>query len=225
MRHGGGVADPAVAVGERELQRFDEEVLAGGPLRWEGRRVEEAQRLERGDALGGRGQLDDVDVAVRGVERLGPLPRVAGEVVGGHRRAVLGEGGDDLGADRPAVVRVGSVGGERLDGAGQRRLAQPRAGCHVPVHGVPGAVPGGAGRVHAPPLIERPRRGGADREAVTGVADGVGGERREVAGAPAFEEVEPAGDRPGDGHRVGSEDRHVLAVAARRDLLDGGRGG
>ena len=225
MGHGRRVAHPAVPVGQGELQRLDEEVLAGGPVGWEGNPVEEAQRLEGRDALGGWGQLDDVDVAVRGVERVDPLPGVAGEVVGGHRGAVLAEGGDDPVADRSAVVGVGPVGGERLDGAGQRGLAQPRVGGHVAVHVVPGVMPGDAGRVQAPPVVERARGSRADGEPVARVRDGVRGERREVAGAPAREEVEPAGDRPGDGHRVGSEDRHVLAVAARRDLRDGGGGG
>ena len=56
-RHRVGITHVAVAVDERELHRLDEQVLAVGAVGAEVEAVGDAQRFQRGDALGRRRQL------------------------------------------------------------------------------------------------------------------------------------------------------------------------
>ena len=70
------------------------------------------------------GSSMDLDAAVRRRQRLDPVAGVRGEVVGRDERAVpLQRLGDRL-ADRPPVVRVRSVGAERLDRPSEIGLAE-----------------------------------------------------------------------------------------------------
>ena len=66
-------------------------------------------------------------------ERLDPRALVRGDVGGGHEAAGALEPFGDRGADRPAVVRVGTVVGERADRARELGLAHPSPGAGVAV--------------------------------------------------------------------------------------------
>ena len=106
--------------------------------------VEDAQRLERARSLRGRRQLGDLVAAVAGSERLGPLPRMVPEIRGRERPAAVGHRGGDRLRDRAAVVRVGTVGRERLDRPRERGLPEDRPADDVLVGAHPLAEP----RVH-----------------------------------------------------------------------------
>ena len=62
-RHRVRITDVVVAVDERALHRLDQQVLAVGAVGSEIEAVGDAQRLQRGDALGRRRQLRDLEVA------------------------------------------------------------------------------------------------------------------------------------------------------------------
>ena len=108
-RHRVGIAEVRVAVGERELHRLDQQVLAIGTVGAEVEAVDDAQRFERGHALRRRRHLEDLDVAERRAERFDPRARVRRDVGGGHEAAGFLDARRDRGADRAAVVRVGTV--------------------------------------------------------------------------------------------------------------------
>ena len=82
-----GSPEVRVAIGERELHRFDEEVLAIGAVDAEIEPVGDAQCLQRGDPLRGRRHLEDLGAAHDGTQRLDPLALVLGEISGGHEPA------------------------------------------------------------------------------------------------------------------------------------------
>ena len=219
-RHVRGIRDVRVAVRERELHGFDEQVFTRGSARGQRAAVEDAQCLERGDALRRRWELGDLEPPVDGPERSRPLPRVRREVGGIEVAAGLLHGRRDRDRDRAAVVRVGSVVRERFDRARHRGLTEDRPGLDVAVDGHPGfevrveAAGGGEVRCGF-------RR---DLEAVAGVHDRGTGQLTEAARPPPVEQLEPGGGRTGDGHGIGPDERHALAVAVAHPRR-GGRPG
>ena len=158
--------------------------------------LEQAERLERGDALGRRRQLDDLVVPVVDAQRLDPARREAGQVVlvEPARRA-------DRPADRPAVE--GGRARPRRSGAASRRAP---GGARAAARLRRRPELGRRGRVRARP---GGRGDAADREAPLGRVDRVGETRVEAEPAEALGERGPAAD--------GARHRH----RARTALVDG----
>ena len=123
-RHGVRIGDVLVAVLERELGGLDQEVVAVGPVGGQREAVQDAQRLERGDALCRRRQLGDLDVAVRRAERRVPIvPRARRGRSAVSSPPCAWTVSAIASAIGSAVVRVGAVGGEGLDRARPARVA------------------------------------------------------------------------------------------------------
>ncbi len=121
---------------------------------------------------------------------------------------------------RPLVVRVGSTLRDALDERGEARLAQHVARVERAVHGLPVVE----AAVQAPEPDARDRAHRRQLEPVARVPNRVARQLGEGARPPTLEQVEPAGDRTGNRHRVRTDQERVVAepVAHGRDV--GGRG-
>ena len=134
-------------------------------------------------------------------------PVVRRDVGRGHEAAGFLDARRDRGADRAAVVDVGTVGGERADACG----ASSGWRIHVPALHVAVVVR----EVVEVEVLERlrgareePRAALREREAVLGVVQRARRDLAEAARAPLLEHREPAVDRAGHRDRMRTEHRH-----------------
>ena len=202
-------------------------MLAIGAVGGEVVTVEDAQRLERGHALGRGRQLVDLDVAEGHVQRFDPRARVRGDVGRGHEPAVPLQGLGDRGADRAAVVGVGSVVAQGRDRARQAGLAEPCPFDRAAVARLEIVERAGESRlapevlVHRPRATEHPRTAARERESLERVAQRRAAEVGERSRAEPFEQLEPTAHRAGHGHRVRADDRHGVGPTRGTHRLGG----
>ena len=188
-----------IPITQTDLDCLDDEMFA--IRRRHGREieaVEDAHDLEHDRTLGRRRQFGDLDVSIRAAHGRVPPSGVRSKIVRDHEPAVAPEYVHDVLRDRALVVRVGSIGRQQLDEASQRFLAQHFADACTAVHGLPFRK-GPVGTSESLRGCGQHRR---DREAVPGVANGVGRQFPETHRAPPFEQLEPPGDGSRHGHRV-----------------------
>ena len=197
----GAVPHAGQAVLERELRRDHARREIGAEP------FEQAQRLERDDALRGRRQLEHLDTAIGDGERIDPARAEGREIllVEPARRA-------DRTRDATAVEGRGAVARDR-----------PQASAPAPGSGRAGLL-AGSGRAPAA-RCSRPTASaviGADREAPLGGVDRVRETRVEPEPAVSLGERGPAGDGTRDGHRQRPDLGHGLQVLGRGGRRPGG---
>ena len=196
----GAVPHAGQAVLERELRRdHSRREIGAEPF-------EQAQRLERDDALRGRRQLEHLDTAIGDGERIDPARAEGREIllVEPARRA-------DRTRDATAVEGRGAVARDRPQALRQFREADALACLRE--------RPELRRRAALGPQVGRQV---ADREAPLGSVDRVRETRVEPEPAVSLGERGPAGDGTRDGHRQRPDLGHGLQVLGRGGRRPGG---
>ena len=131
LRHRREVADPRVAVGERQPFRFDQEMEIGRAVvaeRLDVVPLEDVQDFERRHPLRVRRHLQHLVPAVRRRDRLDPVRMVGGEIVRRDETAAPLQVVRDRATDRAAVKRVASAARDLFERRGQRGILEDVAG-------------------------------------------------------------------------------------------------
>ena len=126
------VAEMRVAQEKGALGRLDDQVDMRETVRLlvlQTEPVDQPEDHQRGRALGRRRHVVDRAAGEIDRERGQALCPVAGEVVRIHRRAERREVGRDTPREPAPVEAVESVAGQRAQRFGERRVAEPAAGC------------------------------------------------------------------------------------------------
>ena len=199
-RHVGAVADVRERILERERART---------ATWFGQPglepLEQPERLERGDALRRRRQLEHLDAAV--VEPRAARPSAARSRRGPPRSSQRRRG--DRPRDRAARrTRPGPSLGDRAERRRRARAGGPARRARRR------AAPSSSGAVAASP--HAPAAWRRDREAALGGVDRVGEARVEAEPAEPLGERRPAGDRAGNGDRARARARRPARAVGRR---------
>ena len=99
------------AVGAERIERGEIEAL------------EDVEQHQRGQALTVGRQLDHVETAIVGGDRLDHVAAMSGEILGGEERAARRDGRDHFLGDRPFVEGARTLRGDRLAGSAPTRAA------------------------------------------------------------------------------------------------------
>ena len=194
-RNEGWIRDGGLGGVEREAQRLDHQVPAIDAARL--KPLEDIERDQRRDTLSVGRALPDADIVEFGTDRRFPRGRVRREIRHGHGTASRVQHVDDALADRASAVRVATMLGHRAEGPRQAWVAECLAGAGRAA--VDGQLAGRQVRQAGAPEVRRDR---LDLEPFLCEPDGGRQNVRHAPGAVAFDQIEPAGTRAGNRHRV-----------------------
>src|SRR5215472_1864155 len=197
-----GIGDPSIAIGVRELGRFEQEMQALCGVRRVLRHLESFEQVqgeERGQPLGRRRRLVHRVAAIGRGERLCPFALVRGEVVGGEEALALEAPGD--GTAHPAAVEEVRIGAELGYGAGEIGLPEHVARLGEDATGDEDAPPLGIIEERAA-LADGLAHDVRDGKAVARVMDGRSEQLAHRARAEAFEQHRPRTRDARDGYRA-----------------------